>query len=71
MQEPARITENTSTILDQFLTNVPDLVEKVTVLSPLSTNDHCTISLTLKFKKQKSSTYKRHVWIYKHADFLV
>ena len=66
---PTRITENSSTILDQFLSNIPEKVINSNVLAPLSTNDHCTITLTLSFKKQKAKAYKRLTWLYKRADF--
>ena len=69
IHEPTRVTETTSTILDQFLSNIPDYVSRTNVLAPLLTNDHCTISMELKFRKLKAKTYKRHIWLYKQADF--
>ena len=69
IQEPTRITEDTSTTLDQFITNIPELVERTSVLPPVSTNDHCTITLTIRFKLHKPTNYKRHIWEYKRADF--
>ena len=69
INSPTRITENSSTILDQFLTNIPDAVVDTNVLAPLSTNDHSTITLTLSFKKQKSKAYYRLIWLYNNADF--
>ena len=70
INSPTRITEISSTILDQFLSNIPEKVINSSVLAPLSTNDHCTITLTLSFKKQKSNTYKRLIWLYNRADFV-
>ena len=69
INSPTRVTENSSTILDQFLTNIPDAVVDTNVLAPLSTNDHSTITLTLSFKKQKSKAYNRLIWLYNSADF--
>ena len=42
--EPTRITTS-QTILDQILTNAPNFVSDVSVLPPLSANDHCTVAL--------------------------
>ncbi len=53
INEPTRITETTSTILDQFISNIPYLIHDAKVLPPLLTNDHCTISIKLCFKKQQ------------------
>ena len=69
VNEPTRITINTATILDQFVSNLHEMIHNVTVLPPVSHNDHCTITAELKFKTHKSSTYKRHVWFYDKADF--
>ena len=69
VNEPTRITLNTATILDQFVSNLQDMLYDVTVLPPVSHNDHCTISAQLKFKTYKPSAYKRHVWLYDKADF--
>ena len=69
VKTPTRITEHSATILDQFLSNIPEFVLNTKVLAPLATNDHCTITLTLSFKKQKVKTYKRLIWLYKLADF--
>ena len=69
INEPTRITEHSHTILDQFITNIPQFVKDSSVLAPLSTNDHCTITLTLSFKKTKTCAYKRLIWLYNRADF--
>ena len=50
VNEPTRITENSSTILDQILTNFPTLVKEVNVDAPLATSDHCLISIACLFK---------------------
>lgn len=70
VDEPTRITEDSATILDQFISNVPNLVKDVTVHPPLSTNDHCTISITINLKVSNLSNYTRHLWNYKNADFI-
>ena len=45
------------------------MVKNVTVSPPVSTNDHCTISLELSFHTTKSHTYERTMWDFKHANF--
>jgi hypothetical protein len=69
INEPTRITATSHTVLDQILTNAPNFISDVTVSPPLSTNDHCTVSANINFKIQKKSTYPRHVWLFKEADF--
>ena len=67
--EPTRITEMSSSILDQFISNIPEFIHDTNVDPPLLTNDHCTISITLKFKVSKLRPIERLIWQYKQADF--
>ena len=67
--ESTRITETTSTVLDQFLSNVPSFVRSTFVTPPLSSNDHCTLSVILNFKIKREPAYERLVWIFKNANF--
>ena len=53
INEPTRITANSSTILDQFITNFPTFVQNVQVLPPLSNSDHCLITIDCLFKIKK------------------
>ena len=69
IQEPTRITETTSSILDQFITNIPEHVYNAKVDPPLLTNDHCTISIKLNFKIPKVNAIERVIWVYKDADW--
>ena len=69
VQEPTRITEHSATILDQFLSNMIPYISEVTVIAPVSTNDHCTITLTLAFHVCKEKCYARRIWYYNRADF--
>jgi hypothetical protein len=69
ISEPMRITENSASILDQILTNIPDYVKKVRVEPPVSTNDHCTIGFNLSFKAQKRFAFKRFMWNFKAENF--
>ena len=67
--EPTRITDQSSTILDQIVTNRPETVKSTSVEQPVSSNDHCTIVASLSFKKKIAHAYKRTMWDYKNANF--
>ena len=71
VQEPTRITPTTATVLDQFITNIPEMLKDVRVLDPISTCDHCPIRSTIlmKHKFNKPKAYTRHIWQYHQADF--
>ena len=69
ISEPTRITSSSSSTLDQVLTNSPFFIKGVTVTPPISTNDHCTVGITVNFKVKKDVAYKRTVWDYKKANF--
>jgi hypothetical protein len=69
INEPTRITRSTSSILDQFLINIPSLTKDTLVLPPVSNNDHCTITTTLNVPLSKPKAYKRTMWDFKNADF--
>ena len=70
VNEPTRITPNSATILDQFISNLPLSLKNVEVLDPIGSCDHCVIRATLHFKNKfnKPKCYKRHIWQYKLAD---
>jgi hypothetical protein len=69
INEPTRITESTSTTLDQIITNAPNFVSSITVTPPISTNDHCTVAACLNFKVKNEPAYERIIWQYKNANF--
>ena len=52
VNEPTRITPTSAKVLDQFISNCPDIVSDISVLDPISTCDHCPIKATLKFKNK-------------------
>ncbi len=62
IKEPTRITDKCATILDQFVTNIPDQVRHAGVLTPLPDCDHCLIELSLKLKIPKLKPYTRVMW---------
>ena len=67
--EPTRITNTSATVLDQIITNSSSFVKRIKVTPPISSNDHCTVGVSLNFKVKKEVAYKRIVWTYKDADF--
>ena len=69
VNEPTRITERSSSILDQFITNIPEYVQNMEVDTPLLTNGHCTVSISLRFNISKVQPIERLIWQYKHANF--
>ena len=68
INEPTRFTETKQSCLDQILTNMPNFVKSTSVIPPLSTNDHCTVSIELNFKLPKDKAYTRLVWKYHEGD---
>ena len=67
--EPTRITSTTQTCLDQIISNMPNFVSSAAVLPPVSTNDHCTVSVDLDFTVAKEQPYNRIIWLYGEGDF--
>ena len=57
------VGETSSLCLDQILTNAPNFIQSTTVLSPVSTDDHCTTGATLQFNINQEQPYNRHVWL--------
>ena len=71
VEKTTRITDRSSTVLDQILINAPNFVKRVEVSPPVSTtcNDYCTIGVHLNFKISKELSYQRTIWLYKEANF--
>ena len=69
VKEPTRITSYSNTCLDQILSNIPNLISEVKVEPPISTNDHCTVSVIVNFKIAVEKAYVRHIWLHKKGDY--
>ena len=71
VEEPTRITKDKASILDQYISNMSWAIRKLNVLDPISTCDHCPVSVSLKLKNSysKPKAYTRHIWQYHLADF--
>ena len=59
INEPTRITELTSSELDQIITNCEDLVSDVAATSAVSYNDHHTVSGKIKFNVKRPKACQR------------
>ena len=66
---PTRTTDTTSSLLDLILTDSPDLVEKVSILPPISTSDHSVVCCRIKLPITNFVPYRRTVWNFRNADF--
>jgi hypothetical protein len=71
IKEPTRITSKSAKILDQVITNIPNLIKAIEIDSPVSNNDHCTISFELQTNIPRQTSYSRHMWLFKQADFTI
>ena len=69
VDQPTRITLNKSSILDQFITNVPHYAKDIKVLPPVSLNDHCTIVMECQFRVKTGRAHKRIMWNYNESNF--
>lgn len=69
IHEPTRVTETSSSILDQVLTNSPHFVTRAVVHPPIATCDHATVSVDLLFRIGKKSSYVRRMWDFSQANF--
>ena len=69
INEPTRITPQTQSCLDRIVSNIPQYVVHTEVMSPLLTNDHCTIGITLRFAIHTNTSYSRTMWDYQRANY--
>ena len=49
VNEPSYFGNNRSSILDQFISNCSQYVNKIEISDPVSNNDHCSIGIWLNF----------------------
>ena len=68
INEPTRITDTSSSCLDQIISNIPNFIHEVRVDPPISTNDHSTISVKLNLVMQKQRCYYRYIWKFDEAN---
>ena len=69
INEPTRITETTRSELDQIISNCDNMISNISVTTPVSYNDHHTVSGIIKCKIRRAKAYQRLVWQYGLANF--
>ncbi len=69
VDEPTRITESCSSLLDLIITDSPGYIDNVSTLPPLSDLDHCIIYGTINFVDYTPSKIYKEVWLYNKADW--
>ena len=69
VKEPTRLTETSSTILDQCITNFPLLVNKYEILKPISNSDHSVVAVFCCLESKKEKSYKRTMWNFNIESF--
>lgn len=69
ISEPTRVTANTESCLDLFITNLNERIQETKISHPVGNSDHCTIELKIILKFSFNKTYKRLIWEYNRADF--
>ncbi len=69
VEEPTRITESCSSLLDPIITDSPGYLDNVSTLPPLSDLDHCIIYGTINFVDYTPSKVYKEAWLYNKADW--
>ena len=69
INEPTRITETKRSELDQIISNCDNMIYNISVTTPVSYNDHHTVSGIIKFKIRRAKAYQRLVWQYGLSNF--
>ena len=69
VQEPTRITDSSATCIDLFVTNRPNFIADVNILSKFC-SDHCPVSAEINVKVGKQLCYKPKIRKYDRADFV-
>ena len=68
INEPTRITRYQATILDVFITNCPNIFNKVGTRSPPSMCDHSLIFAQMNISISKKRCYKREIWDFSNVN---
>ena len=70
VSKPTRVTPTSSTTIDLVLLSAPESLISSSVLSPIGTSDHNSVSVTLKLPSDHRATSRptRSIWLYKKAN---
>ncbi len=69
VDEPTRVTETCSSLLDLIISDSPGFIENVSTLPPLSDLDHCVIYGTINFVDFIPAKIHKEVWLYNLANW--
>ena len=67
--EPTRLTNTTSTILDQILITSNMKAGDVQILPPIGRSDHCQVTTSISISVNKPHASRRRIWLYNQADW--
>ena len=68
INQTTRITDRSSSILDQCLSNCHLIIRTSGIIPPLVSNDHCTLYIKLTFKIKHPKPFRRHIWKFSEAN---
>ena len=60
---PTRITAESSSCLNQIISNIPNFVSSVNVEPPISINDHHTVNDNIRFHTKPDLPYYIRMWL--------
>ena len=73
IETPTNFTEHSQSLIDLIIVKATTHVLTSFVADPFIpdlTRFHCPVVLVLKFNKPKSSTFKRHIWLYDRGNYV-
>ena len=66
---PTRINDITESLLDLIIVDSEELVVNSDNLPNVGTSEHCMVYCHVNFNTASSSSYKREIWDFNHADY--
>ena len=69
VNEPTRVTKNSSTTIDHIYLTTPSLLSSCSTSPPLGSSDHRSLQFSLNWSKRPQRTVSRRIWNYSRADW--
>ena len=70
IQSPTHFSgRSRATVLDLFITDMPNLITGISVDSPIGLCHHCPLYITLNIKHDHKKSYSRKIWLFDKANF--
>ena len=66
---PTRINDISNSLLDLIIVDSEQMIIDSGTLPPVITSDHCVVYCHADLRVASSSSYKRQIWDFNHADF--